>query len=122
MFNAEHLAGARETGLHLVGDQQDAVRVADRPQFPEQVGGRRMEPALALHGFDDDRGDIVRANIGTEQVVERLERLLDGGVELRRRKRHVIDAGRRDAELDLVGGHLAASAPSSATSGRGTRR
>ena len=32
ILDAEHLAGAREAGLHLVGDQQDAVLVADLAQ------------------------------------------------------------------------------------------
>ena len=92
ILDAEHLAGAREAGLHLVGDQQDAVLVADRAQRLEQFGRRRMEAALALHRLDDDRRDVDRIDVGAEEIFDGLQRVGDGDAVLRHRERHVPDA------------------------------
>ncbi|MNP30388.1 hypothetical protein D3C76_1234570 [compost metagenome] len=55
MFEGKHLAGAGETGLHFVEDQQDAVlarHLADRSQ-PACRG--TVDPALTLHRFKNHR-------------------------------------------------------------------
>ena len=38
--------------LHLVGDQQDAVLVADPAQLDQKLGRRDVEAAFALHRLD----------------------------------------------------------------------
>ncbi|MNY02105.1 hypothetical protein D3C86_1346640 [compost metagenome] len=55
VLEGEHFAGAAETGLHFVEDQQDAVlarHLADRPQ---PAGRGAVDSALALHRFQDHR-------------------------------------------------------------------
>ena len=73
----EHLAGAGKAGLHLVGDQQDAVLVAELAQRQQKLGRRDVEAALALHRLDDDGGDARRIDVGLEQEVERRQRIGD---------------------------------------------
>ena len=59
--DGEPLAAAAEAGHHLVGDQQHAELVADRPH-PGQVAVRGDQDAVgADHRLRDDRGDRVRA-------------------------------------------------------------
>ncbi len=60
VLEREHLAGARKAGLDLVGDEQDAVLVAERAKRLQEVGRRDVEAALALHRLDDDGGDARR--------------------------------------------------------------
>ena len=53
MLDCEEPAGARESALHLVADEDDAVLVADLAQAPRELLARcRDEAALALHGFE----------------------------------------------------------------------
>ena len=107
MFHREHLAGAAVAGLHFVGDQHDAVLVADLAQRAHQLRRRLVEAAFALHRLDDDGGDAGRIDVGLEQEAEILQRFLDGDVELRGRERHVPDFRHGAAEALLVGEHLA---------------
>ena len=58
----EVLAGAAPAGLHLVGDEQDAVLVEDRGVRAEQPVGRHGEPADALHRLGDQAGDVGRVD------------------------------------------------------------
>jgi hypothetical protein len=62
----EPFAAAAEAGHHLVGDEHDAVLVAE-VAHPGQVAGRRHEDAVgAHHRFQDDRGDGV---LGTSTMI-----------------------------------------------------
>ena len=61
VVDREHPPGATEPALHLVGDQQDAVLVADTTQHGHERRRRDDVAALALHGLDDDGGDGLRA-------------------------------------------------------------
>ena len=66
MLDRPHLAGPPGAGLDLVGDEQDAVLVADPAQALEEAVLGDDVAALALDRLDDDRGDLV----GRRQLVE----------------------------------------------------
>ncbi len=70
MLDGEHLAGARDAALDLIGDQHDAVFVAQAPQRAQELEGRDVEAALALHRFDDDGRHRLRIDVAVEQAVE----------------------------------------------------
>ncbi len=62
MLDAEHLAGAREAGLHLIRNEQDAMGVANLAQFDEQLLRRFVKAALALDRFEHDRRNAFRVD------------------------------------------------------------
>ena len=76
VLEREELAGARKAGLHLVGDQADAVLVADRAQALEKRLRRGQEATLALDGLDDDRRHLLRRDLGDEHPAQLGERRL----------------------------------------------
>ena len=78
VLHREHAAGAAEAGLHLVGDQHDAVLVADLAQAAQVLGAGRHEAALALHGLDDDRGHRLRRDARLQRALEVGQRDLGG--------------------------------------------
>ncbi len=53
------LAGAEEARLHLVEHQQRLVLVRVAPQAPQELGAKMVVAALALHGLDQDRRDLL---------------------------------------------------------------
>ena len=75
LLDREERAGAAEAGLHLVGDEHDAVLVAELAQASQVGRGRGHEPALALDRLDHDRGDRLRSDARRERPAERIERL-----------------------------------------------
>ena len=64
MVDAEKFARATEAGLHLVGDEQDIVVVANRAEARQEVRRWHNGPRLALHRFNDDRGHAVTHHMG----------------------------------------------------------
>ena len=58
MLDAEQLAGAAQAGLHLVGDEEHVVLVADFPQARPVVVGGHDRPRLALHRLGHHGGDV----------------------------------------------------------------
>ena len=56
----EELAGAAEAGLDLVGDEQDAVLLADGGGVFEEAVGRHEDAGLALDGLDEEGGGVGR--------------------------------------------------------------
>ena len=64
VLEREHFAGAGEAGLDLVGDEHDAVLVAERAQRAQELGRRDVETALPLHRLDDDGGDARGIGVG----------------------------------------------------------
>ena len=62
------LAGAAGAGLDLVGDEEDAVTVADLTQFLHEDGGRDDVAALALDGLDEDGGNLLGGEDGFEEL------------------------------------------------------
>ena len=55
VLDREHLPGAAEARLHLVGNEQDAVLPADLFEAAEERHGCREVAAFAELGFDDHR-------------------------------------------------------------------
>ena len=102
VLQCEKLAGAREAGLDLVGDQQHAVLVAQLPQPAHERRRGHIETAFPLHGFDDDRGDPLRIDVRLEQPVDRRDGCFDADAVQPDGKRRVIDLGRKRAEPGLV--------------------
>ena len=76
MLEAEELACPSESGLDLVGDQHDAVALGDLAQGREERYRGLQEFPVALHRFDNDRGDAVRSDFGREDLVQSFERAL----------------------------------------------
>ena len=107
MFHGEELAGAAEARLDFVGDQQDAVVVAELAQAHHEFLRRDVEAAFALHRLDDDGGDARGLHIGLEQPLDGMHRVLHRDALVRDREGHMPDARRHGAELGLVGKHLA---------------
>ena len=73
MVNTEPLSGAAEARHHLVGDENDAVAVADIAH-PGHIAGRWDHDARgAWHRFQDQRREGRRALVGDEafEVVQR---------------------------------------------------
>src|SRR4051794_27241112 len=75
MLHREHLAGAAHARLHFVGNQQDAVLFAQRPQIAVKLGRRNDVAPLALNWLDDDRGDLLRGDGALEKVLQLIERI-----------------------------------------------
>ncbi len=107
MLNSEHLAGAGKTALHLIGDQQNAMFVADRAQRRQQFRRRRDETAFTLHRLDDDGRHLGRIDIGLEEKFQCLQRIRNRDLAIRVWKRQMINSRHRDAERLFVGLHLA---------------
>jgi hypothetical protein len=75
VLHGEPLAAPTEAGHHLVGDDHDAVAVADLTHAGE-VAGRRHEDAVgAHHRLEDDGGHRLRP-LDHERVLEVLQRAL----------------------------------------------
>ena len=58
----EKRAGAVETGVNLIGDEQHAVRVAHRAQHRQKLPRRHHAPAATLHRLHENAPDPARAN------------------------------------------------------------
>src|SRR5450830_1663175 len=70
LFHGEERTGTAGTGLHFVGDQQDAVLVAQFTQALHEGFRRDVETAFALHWLDDDGSDITRLGIVLEDAFD----------------------------------------------------
>ncbi|OGN84948.1 MAG: hypothetical protein A2X23_01630 [Chloroflexi bacterium GWC2_73_18] len=98
MLDRPHLAGAAHPRLDLVGDEQDAVLVADPSQAGEEVVVGDEVAALALDRLHHDGGDLARRH----QVPEDLP--LDEVEPLARAEGGVVDAGQERPEAGVVPG------------------
>jgi hypothetical protein len=56
-------------GLDLVGDEEDAVAVADAAKLLKEVVGSDDVAAFSLDGLEDDRGDLFRWEDGLEEAI-----------------------------------------------------
>ena len=68
MLDGKPLAGAGHATLHFVGDQQDAVLVANAAQLFHEDGGSDHVSAFALHRLDKDRRHFFGRQNGLEQL------------------------------------------------------
>src|SRR6476646_11206140 len=106
MLDREEAAGAGEAALDLVADEDDAVLVTDLTQSLHELERRRDESALALHGLEHDRGNVLGRDQGREGAAESCERLGGRRAAEGVRVRHAVDLGREGAETRLVGMRL----------------
>ena len=60
MLHREHPRGSPEARLHLVGDEDDPVFIADPAQALDELFRGREEPSLPLLRLEDDRSDVIR--------------------------------------------------------------
>ena len=70
VLDGEHLAGATEAALHLVGDEQDAVLPAALDEAGQERVRRGDVAALAEHRLEDHRRGLVGRGHRLQQVVE----------------------------------------------------
>ena len=76
VVGGEPVAGAAEPGLHLVGDEQDALLGAPVGDLLHEARRGHDEPALALDRLEDDGRRVVLADLGVHEVDELRERLV----------------------------------------------
>src|SRR6266487_2769969 len=70
MLGSEPFAGASKTGLHFVGDEENAVLATDILKQLEIITRRNDEAALAENGLGDDGGDGFGSDGTLEGVFE----------------------------------------------------
>ena len=66
---AHHFPVRAGAGLDLVGDQQDAMAVADAADLLQEVGRGDDIAAFALDGLDEDGGDFFGRQDGLEELL-----------------------------------------------------
>src|SRR5262249_23762299 len=79
VFGGEPLPGAAATGLHFIGDEEDAVLTADLLEQREIVARRNDEAAFAEDRLSDDRGDGFGSDGAFECVLEMVREGLGRG-------------------------------------------
>ena len=62
-------AGAARAGLDFIGDEEDAVLIADAAQLLHEDGGRDDVAAFALDGLDEDGSDFFGRQGGVEELL-----------------------------------------------------
>ncbi len=65
VIDTEDLAGAAHAGLHLVGDEENTIVVAQLAQARPIIVGWHHRSRFTLHGFCDDGGDVVADRFGS---------------------------------------------------------
>ena len=76
VLHGKHLAGAGKTGLHFVGNQHDAVFIAQGAQPLHRLGLDGVETALALHRLKNNRRHTAGLDVALEQLLHRFLRFL----------------------------------------------
>ena len=102
VLHREHPAGAPEARLHLVGDEDDPVPVAERAKALDVRARSRNEATLAELRLEDDRRDVLRRDVRLEDALERCERLEGVGAAVRVRVGSPVDLGRERPHSCLV--------------------
>src|SRR5437762_5633789 len=97
MFGSEPFAGAREAGLHFVGNEKNAMLAADVLQKLEVIARRDDKAALPQNRLGDDRGDGFGSDGALEGVFEVMSEGFSGGACLA-----AIRVSERDA-VDVAG-------------------
>ena len=106
MLHGKPLARAPEARLDFIGNQHDAMLVAELAQPHHEFLGRNVKSALALHRLDDDGGNVRRLDIALEQHLDGVNGIINADALVLDRKRHMPDAAGHRAELRLVGQYL----------------
>src|SRR5829696_2068204 len=102
MLDRPDRARSPASGLHLVGDVEDPVMLAELFQRAHEVGRHRDEAALALHGLEHHARHALRVDVLLEEELEPGERVLGGNAAKRVRRRRPVDLRRQRPEALLV--------------------
>ena len=78
VLDREQLPGAAEARLHLVDDEDYAVRVAEAADAGHELGRADDEAAFALQRLDDDCRYLLGSHLRQEGAFQRSERLTHG--------------------------------------------
>ena len=87
VLGSEILAGTAIAALHFIGDEQDAVVIADLAHSLDPLDRCGDEAAFTLERFDEHAGDFVGWDALVEGLLQALDVVVDGlflGVALRR--------------------------------------
>ena len=74
VFHREQLAGTGEAALHLVGNQQNTVGVAQGAQRLHKISWRNVETALSLNRFENNGRDLVGCDIRFKDAFQAFQR------------------------------------------------
>ena len=105
MFGGEPFAGAGETGLHFVGDKENAVLAANILQQLEVVARRNDEAAFAEDGFGDDGGDGFGSDGTFERIFKMMRESFGGGsffAAIRISERNAVNVAGERCEAGLI--------------------
>src|SRR5215469_1839668 len=69
MLNGPPLSCAPSAGLHLVGNEQDPILVADAAEFLQEDGWGDDIAAFSLDRFDEDCGYFLRSQCCLEEFL-----------------------------------------------------
>ena len=69
VLNGPPFAGAARAGLDFIGDQQDAVAIANAPQLLHEHGRGDHVSAFTLNRLDENRGHFLRRQRRLEQLL-----------------------------------------------------
>ena len=100
-FAGEERAGASEAGLHFIGDEENAVLVAEIDEHFEIVRRRSDESAFTQDRFGNDRGDFFIGDDALESIFE-MARAVEIAGGIFQVVRAAITVGERDA-VNLAG-------------------
>ena len=125
VLDGEHLAGATEAALHLVGDEHDPVLAAALDEPGHERVRRRDVAAFAEHRLEDDGRSLVGCGHRLQQMIEALQRLGDrrvlvGGQRVGVRSDEHAGGQRRSGRRDSQSS--TSSSPSPCACGRGSCR
>src|SRR5690606_29117653 len=110
LLGGEEGAGTAGTGLYFVGDQHDAVLVAQGAQALHEGRGVDVEAAFTLHRLDDDRGDVAGLGVVLEDALDAGDGVVFADAVQRARSQGTEDAARHQAHAGGVGHDLAGQA------------
>ena len=102
MLAGKKSPGTAESGLDLIGNQNDAVLASDACQLFEEACGRRHEAAFTEDRFDDDGGDPIGRDHAFKELVERRQRILRGNAVPFEWERGVINLAAKGTEVLLI--------------------
>lgn len=94
LLHGEQGTGAARAALDLIGDEHNAVLVAQGAQALHKGRGGGIEPAFTLHRLNNDGGDIFRRGIVFEDAMDAGDRLVITDAVQRARVEGAIDMAR----------------------------
>ncbi len=103
MLHGKPFARAPEARLDFIGNQHNAMLVAELAQPHQKFFRRNVKSAFALHRLDDDGGNARSLHIAFEQHLDGVNGIINADALVLDRKRHMPDAAGHRAKTRLVG-------------------